>query len=187
MSKSNPGPKWVWNNIKHEERKNRQTESLVTSRTLRLKTLVKAGRLTFNVMKTLTWRRMGERWIHGVVLGILEVKVGDMQYEYPVSRGRIDMRHGSSNPGAIELVVVTKGSEWHASQNKTELDKLTRVPNSHRRRVLLILHPYGDPVPKERMRDNYSNWTAGQGRFQRHTVTVQYVHPKLDYNFRWYP
>ena len=156
--------------------------------TLRLETLTEAGRLTFNIIRTLTTNRAyDERWLHGVVLGILEAKVGDMQYEFPIVGGRIDMRHGTSNPDVVELVVVRRGNEWHASQNLSELQKLCSVPYSRaRRRILLILDPFGEPVPEQQMRQNYAN-NAMRGIFERRTVTIIYVNPRAEYTFRWTP
>lgn len=110
-----------------------------------------------------------------------------MQYQHPVDKGWIDMRHGSTNPDVIELVVVKHGNEWRGSQNLTELRKLCKVPDSHRRRILLILDPFGNPVAEEDMRRSYERQIAGRGNFERHTVTVLYVHPELDYKFTWTP
>jgi hypothetical protein len=157
--------------------------------TLNLESIVEAGHLTFNIIRTLPDARVNERWVHGVVLGILEAKVGDMQYEHEVDDGRIDMRHGSSNPDVMEFVLVRNGNEWHASQNKSELRKLSRTSGRYaRRRILFILHPFGSSIPVEQMKENYRNYAKNvQARFGEESVRVVYVHPRSDYNFIWAP
>ncbi len=162
--------------------------------TLNLDRITKAGHLTFNIIKTLPDRRIKERWIHGVVLGILEAKVGNMQYEHIVDDGRIDIRHGSSNPDVIEFVLVKgeHGNQWQASQNKTELRKLSRTSDRYaKRRILFILHPFGPATSEERMNENYSEYREGnrerRGYFGENSVRVVYVHPRSEYNFKWTP
>lgn len=163
-------------------------------RTLTTRTLKQAANLTFNIIKTLPNNRIDdERWLHGVVLGILEAKVGDIQYEHPVENGRIDIRHGSSNPDVVELVLVKAGgSGWHAGQNKTELRKLSKTTKVQaRRRMLLIIHAFGDSIPFEQMKRNYDNYTTSNGErsgyFGSNSIRVVYVHPRTDYNFIWKP
>src|ERR1039457_7212382 len=106
--------------------------------TLSVRTLEQTARLTFNIIRTLPDRRINERWIHGIVLGILEAKVGSMQYEHEVAGGRIDIRHGTNNPDVVELVLIKAGNEWHAGQNKTELRKLSKTPYAQGRRRYLL-------------------------------------------------
>lgn len=157
---------------------------------LRIETLTKVGRMAIHLAeKTLTWRQTKESWIHGVVLGLLEAFVGDMQSQYSVNNGRIDFRHGGPNPDAIELVVRFYGTEHYGNMNADELRKLSRIPFSRARKcILLILDASGQKAtPKENLRSSYSRVRLGRGRFHRREVTVMYVHPKTEYNFRWNP
>jgi hypothetical protein len=155
--------------------------------------MIKAGRLTFNIIRSLPDNRIEERWVHGVVLGILEAMVGNIQYEHEVSEGRIDMRHGGMNPDVIEFVLVRRqGIQWYASQNKTELQKLTRTSRHFaKRRYLLILDPFGPSIPRERMEEDYRSYRETndepRGYFGDESVRVVYVHPTLDYHFLWTP
>jgi len=165
-------------------------------KTLTLKLLKKSGKMAVNLTKNLSWKKTGERWLHGVVLGLLEASVGNMRSEYPVEEsGRvtkpkcIDLRHGGNNPDVIELVVRVHGGELYGSQNRSELLKLCKIPyEKARHRMLLLLDPSGrPPIPKNILRKSYLNLGGGRGRFPREQVTIVYIHPKAEYAFRWKP
>src|SRR5208283_4714095 len=99
-----------------------------------------------NLTNSFTWKKTQERWLHGVVLGLLEQAIGGMEIEYPVvdSKKRIDFRHGGNNPDVIEMAVNIYGNELYGSSNISELTKLCRIPYSKaRRRTLLLLDPIG--------------------------------------------
>jgi hypothetical protein len=132
-----------------------------------------------------------ERWLHGVLLGVLQALVGDMQSEYPVSGGRIDLRHGGRNPSVIELVVRFHGNEEAPSANRTELLKLCKVRATQARtRYLLILDISGGrPVRQEFLQHSYAGHIAGRGRFERQPVRVVHIHPnrRNDFDFSWTP
>jgi len=167
------------------------------SKTLTYQTLMHAGRAALNLTYTLTQKKTRERWLHGVVLGLLEGLVGNMQNEFAVEDSNrvkkkpkcIDFRHGSSNPDVIELVVRMRGGELYGSQNKSELLKLCKIPDTQaRRRILLLLDPSGlDPIAKHDLKRTYSYIGTGSGNFPRKTVTIVYIHPDLEYLFRWRP
>jgi len=153
--------------------------------------LKEVGRKAVRLANTLSWKKTKERWLHGVVLGLLEASIGDMQSEFlfDSSIKRIDFRHGSSNPDVIELVVRVNGGELYGSQNISELKKLCKIPYSRaRRRILLLLDAsYLSSIRKRDLKRTYSNLTAGKGRFTRNQVTVMYIHPETEYSFRWSP
>jgi hypothetical protein len=103
---------------------------------------------------------------------------------------RIDYRYGGSNPAVIEFAVrpATGGPQLYGSQNRSELRKLTRVPQSKaRRRYLLLLDLYRSAIDSLALKPTYDLVHAGQGRFQRHSVRVIYVSSSLQYNFLWRP
>ncbi len=154
------------------------------------------GRKAVKLAEALTWKKAGERWLHGVVLGLFEAKIGYMASEFPVENSSkvtkpkcIDFRHGGNNPVVIELVVRLHGSEVYGSQNRSELRKLCRIPYSKaRRRILLLLDASGlDPIQKNSLKRSYQEIGSGRGKFTRETVTVIYVHPDIEYAFRWNP
>jgi hypothetical protein len=106
-----------------------------------------------------------------------------------VGQKRIDLRHGGNNPDCIELVVRHHGNEHYGTQNRSELSKLSRVSYQRaRKRILLILDASGmGPTPRDDLADSYRSIKMGAGNFQRNAVTVMYVHPQKEYNFRWNP
>jgi hypothetical protein len=150
-----------------------------------------AARATLQLAESVGDGKRGERWLHGVLLGYLEASVGDMESEYQVSRGHIDLRHGGNNPAVIEFVVRKHGVENAPSMNRSELAKLTRIPNTRARtRYLLIIDTSGyAPLKKDTTQQAYLRWHAGRGRFERQPVRVIYVHPdpRHDFDFSWDP
>lgn len=161
--------------------------------TLNIDTMIDVGRMAFNVIRSLPDNRIEERWVQGVLLGIMEAKVGDMQYEHEVADGRIDFRHGGPNPDVIEYVLVRRDSnQWRPSQNHKELQKLTRTSkNVAKRRYLLILDPFRGSISQERLQGEYEDYrqtnNRPRGYFGNESVRVVYVHPTLDYHFLWRP
>jgi hypothetical protein len=155
------------------------------------------GRKAIRLSETLPWKKAGERWLHGVVLGLFEAKIGHMDSEFAVEDSLkvktkpkcIDFRHGGNNPVVIELVVRLHGPELYGGPNESELKKLCRIPYSKaRRRILLLLDASGFvPIQKNSLKRSYNKIGSGRGNFTRETVTVIYVHPKLEYSFRWNP
>jgi hypothetical protein len=77
----------------------------------------------------------------------------------------------------------------NGSQNVSELRKLCKIPFSKaRRRVLLLLDPSRlEPIEKRKLKASYDQVGSGRGNFTRETVTIVYVHPQLEYSFRWNP
>lgn len=159
--------------------------------TLTKGTLRKAARAVTRIARNLGRTKRKEKWLHGVLLGYLEARVGNMRSEWQVPRGRIDLRHGGTNPSVIELVVRQYGVEDKPAMNKKELGKLCRVTSARARtRFLLILDPSGKkPVEKERLRKAYARYNGGRGKFERQPVRIMYVHPesKNDFDFSWSP
>jgi hypothetical protein len=117
--------------------------------------------------------------------------------ECPVNLGKtesaIDFRFGDrphgKNPCVLELAVRNSegGSQLLASQNKPELRKLSRYPESQAQtRVLLLLDIGHAPLAREKLQPDYDNLKhLGAGKFQRRSVSILYVHRELDYRFIW--
>ncbi len=103
---------------------------------------------------------------------------------------RIDFRIGGTNPVLVELAVRPAGgsSQLYGSQNRSELGKLTRIPQSQARlRAMLLMDLAARPILKSRLKPTYDCVSAGPGRFQRSSVRVLYVHAELQYDFLWRP
>ena len=153
--------------------------------------LLKAAHETLEIAIKVGTSHQKERWLHGVLLGSLQARVGNMQSEYSVGGGRIDLRHGGSNPSVVELVVRYHGVEEAPSANRSELLKLCKVKGTQARtRYLLILDVSGGrPVRRKFLERSYGNHIAGRGRFERQPVRVVYVHPdrRHDFDFVWRP
>jgi hypothetical protein len=149
------------------------------------------GRRAIRLADTLSWKKAGERWLHGVVLGLLEAKIGHMQIEVQVgnSKSRVDFRHGGSNQAVIELAVRHHGPELYGPMNSSELRKLCKFTQSKaKRRVLLLLDPsHLPPIEKSALQKSYNTVSSGRGRFSRKTVTIVYVHADTEYSFQWRP
>jgi hypothetical protein len=163
------------------------------SGTITIGKLIRAGQALTEIGEKLTGKKSQERWLHGVLLGYLEAKYGRMSSEWGVEHGswsgRIDLRRGGPNPDLIEFVVRWHGVEEGPDQNSSELRKLCRVPwEQARHRYLLIVDlAGGPPLSRERLKKRYDRWHAGPGRFERQSIRVVYVHPKIAYHFPWNP
>lgn len=117
--------------------------------------------------------------------------------EHPIKMGSttmdIDFRFGDAphgaNPCVLELAVRNSegGAQLTASQNKTELKKLSRYPAKRAQtRVLLLLDLGHKPIAKEKLQPAYDALNhLGSGKFQRRSVSVLYVHRELNYRFIW--
>jgi hypothetical protein len=153
--------------------------------------LIKAGHDTLRMAQKVGASHQTERWLHGVLLGALQARVGDMTSEYQVGGGRIDFRHGGSNPSVVELVVRYHMVEEAPSSNRTELSKLCKVRSTQARtRYLLILDvSEGQPVKKRNLQRSYGKYNAGRGRFERQPIRIVYLHPESrhDFDFVWTP
>jgi hypothetical protein len=135
-----------------------------------------------------------EMLLDPILFGYLTGRVGSITRQHHVRTvgdrrpKRIDFRIGSSNPVLIEFAVrpPTGGGQLNGSQNRSELLKLCKVPNSvSRRRVLLLIDLYRDPILKNDLKATYDIQHSGKGRFTRHPVRVIYVHRRLEYDFKW--
>jgi hypothetical protein len=152
--------------------------------------LITAGQAVLRLAKDLGWSRTKERWLHGVLLGYLEAKVGGMRSEWPVDEGYVDMRRGGPNPGLVELVVRRHGVESSPQPNVPELRKLASRPEGTAKgRFLLILDLYSEKALNvERLKRNYQS-KALKGRPPRggwHPVRIIYLHPRRRaYSFTW--
>lgn len=153
-----------------------------------MKLLDKTGRKALLLAdNSLSWRKRKESYLDGVLLGLLEGTVGKMKYQYNVKGGRIDFRHGGTNPAFVELVVIKHGVEPYAKSNASELWKLTRIKHAKaRRRVLLILDASGrKPKTKRNLKRSYNKIGYGRGRGIREKITIMYVHPDKESSFKF--
>jgi hypothetical protein len=103
---------------------------------------------------------------------------------------RVDFRLGGSNPTLLELAVRPPGGfqELMGPQNKKELRKLSKFPQTKaKRRILLLLDLRETPLHKVNLKASYASVHAGPGKKGRHAVTVVYVHARTDYWFSWDP
>jgi hypothetical protein len=127
--------------------------------------------------------RIKELWIQGVLLGILESRVGYMRLEYQVGKGRIDFYHKGNPHSAIELAVVS--GKWiyqHTPRiNAKEIEKLRSIshPKNVRRFLLLIDLKSKKPLNGKRLADNY----AGYFKNNKARIIVIYVHKDSNFNF----
>ena len=113
-----------------------------------------------------------------------------MEFSNSERPSRIDYRIGGTNPVLLELAVrPADGScQLYGSQNKPELFKLTRFPQSQAKlRALLLMDFKTDPIPAVRLQQTYDAINAGRGNFERNAVRVVYVHDATQYNFIWQP
>jgi hypothetical protein len=156
---------------------------------LDINTLSRLGRKTLRLAMTFPEYRRNETVLHGVLLGLLEGEVGMMGREKRTTYGRIDFRHGGSNPAVIELAIrdAYNSNQLYGSQNSAELNKLCRVPHERARlRALLLLDSSNSaPIPKSKLKATYDKVTSSPGKFERSSIRVIYVHPDLDYDFLW--
>jgi hypothetical protein len=133
------------------------------------------------------------RILHAYLIG----EHAGVRPECPVMIGKssqaIDFRFGDApygaNPCALELAVRNSehGPQLLASQNASELKKLSRYPESKAQtRVLLLLDLGHKPIKQEKLKRGYDELDhLGAGKFQRRSVSVLYVHRNLNYRFIW--
>jgi hypothetical protein len=133
----------------------------------------------------------GELGADRVLAGYLQGRFGRITRQHHVAAGRIDFRYGTSNPRVIEFAIRgprDPAACLYASQNRSELRKLSRLrPATARMRVLLLLDRAKRLIPKDSLRAGYDRVHSGPGNFQRHVVRVIYVHRELEYDFSWNP
>lgn len=131
----------------------------------------------------------GELGADRVLYGYLRAKFPAITRQHHVKYGRIDFRYGTTNPVVIEFVLRSPHQGRYtlfASQNRSELRKLTRVTQATARtRVMLLLDRTADPVERSELKEGYDATNAGRGNFTRHSVRVVYVHEARTYNFLW--
>ena len=137
-----------------------------------------------------------ELGVDAMILGYFQAKFGNMkrQFHLHIGKGsrpsRIDFRRGGTNPVMIEFACrLPNGvAELYGSQNRPELNKLTRIPQEKARtRVLLLLDQSANPIGKARLKATYDEVRSGRGKFKRHAVRVIYVHRTVQYHFIWKP
>jgi len=134
-------------------------------------------------------KRRGELGADLLLYGLLQGRFGHMTRQHPVKLGRIDFRYGASAPVVIELVHRGRRDPragLFASQNRSEIRKLTRVTNTTARtRILLLIDRSSDSIPRRNLKPSYDATNAGRGRFTRHSIRVIYVSRTNSYNFIW--
>jgi len=150
------------------------------------------GRICGNKVQSFSEAEAG-RILHAYLVG----RHGGVWPECPVKIGNklgaIDFRFGDwpygRNPCALELAVrnSNEGSQLLASQNKSELTKLSRYPVSKAQTRVLLLLDFGHKAMRKRdLKPGYDNIKhLGPGKFQRLSVSVLYVHRDHNYRFIW--
>lgn len=134
-----------------------------------------------------------EMLVDYLLYGALQGEFGKFTRQYKVKIGtstrskRVDFRQGGSRPVGIEFAVRTQGrNEIYGSQNRSEINKLTRLKKSRwSTRILLLLDLAKKPLSESALRATYAVVKSGKGRFIRHPVSVVYVHKESSFRFIW--
>jgi hypothetical protein len=134
-----------------------------------------------------------EMLLDAMLYAHLEGKFGKMSRQFrarlPGRPGaRIDFRRGTVAPTLVEFAVRPPkgGGQLYGSQNRSELCKLTRIPQSRaRRRYLLLVDLSQYEMSKSNLRATYEKVSSGPGNFKRHPVRVVYVSRSNAYHFKW--
>jgi hypothetical protein len=163
------------------------------SKKIRISDLRRAGKEILKLSDQVSWEHQNEQWLHGVLLGYLQAKFGQMQTEFHPWKGdrrRVDFRHAVPNAVLIELVVMHHGVEQSRKQNDTELRKLARVPPARAKtRFLLILDNYSPrPMREAGFKERFLSQGVWRGRApggRWNAVRVIYVHRQGSFNFSW--
>lgn len=137
-----------------------------------------------------------EMQLDPILYGYLEGRFGSFKRQHRLYlRGRtkplrIDFRRGSTNPVLVEFAVrpPNGGNTLYGSQNRSELRKLSRIPQSQARlRILLLVDLSATPHAKSDLRATYESQTPAADGSNKHSVRVVYVHANTHYSFLWQP
>jgi hypothetical protein len=130
----------------------------------------------------------------GLLFGFLDARFGKMKRQFHIALGkskrpkRLDFRQGGTRPVVIEFAVRTpKRNEIYGSQNRDEVQKLTRQRKASARYLLLLDLSRKKPIQRSDLEDTYNELNSGRGKFVRKPVQIAYVHPRLSYTFLWRP
>jgi hypothetical protein len=130
----------------------------------------------------------------GLLFGFFDAMFGKMQRQHRIWIGksrrpkRLDYRQGGTSPVVIEFATRTPSrNEIYGSQNGDEISKLTRQRKASARYLLLFDVSKQSPLDTDALWDTYRKIKGGVGKFQRKSVQVIYVHPKLVDSFIWRP
>jgi len=144
-------------------------------------------------------RKYEERDVCPMVHAYLLGRYSGVKREVPVwfgaSKRYIDFRFGDwgygNNPCVFELAVrgCEGGAQLSASQNRPELQKLSRFPpeRANGGRFLLLLDLHLNPILESELRPGYDSYYLGKGKYLRQSVSVCYVHRDLHYRVIWKP
>jgi hypothetical protein len=158
--------------------------------------LVDAVRQVIELLDDYSGSHVGgrEMLLDPILYGYLRGRFRHMSRQHPIpiagTNRRIDFRHGGSNPTVIEFAVRPPhgGGTLYGGQNRSELQKLTRVSNtSARTRVMLLVDLSPVPLDRDNLKRTYDDQGSGPGNFKRHSVRVLYVHADTDFHFLWRP
>lgn len=135
-----------------------------------------------------------EMLVDPALYAYFSARFGKMRRQVPIMLGtsakRIDYRHGGLNPVAIEFVVrpPTGGGQLYGSQNRSELRKLSRLPQTKAKlRALLLMDSHSTPLDHAALRATYEVVTLGPGNYIRMPVSVIYVQDGTSFQFVWKP
>ena len=131
-----------------------------------------------------------------LLFGFFSARFGDMSRQRHIYIGRskrpkrVDFRFGGANTVLIEFAVRPPhgGAELYGTQNRDELNKLTRFPRSTASlRVLLLFDFRRVGIAKDKLRASFANVCTSPGRYARYPVQILYVHHRGSYRFLWKP
>jgi hypothetical protein len=165
---------------------------------MRLQKIMQATRSVIDLMDSYPAKGFheAERTLEPLLFGYFAARFQRMTREHrapPMIKkpgGRVDLRHGGTNPVVIELAVRPRagGPQLYGPSNKAELAKLTRIPPTQARsRILLLVDLGARPITRARLERSYFGVRLGAGRFPRHLVRVIYVHQDAEHSFPWRP
>lgn len=131
----------------------------------------------------------------GLLFGYLDACFGKMKRQHQIHIGksrrpkRIDYRQGGTSPVLIEFAARTPNrNEIYGSQNRDEIQKLTRQKSASARYLLLLDMSGKSPIDRDQLRDTYREISSGKGNFKRMPVQVVYLHPNAEpCSFLWRP
>jgi len=114
----------------------------------------------------------------------------ERQFKLPLRPGqrrrqRLDFRIGGTAPVVIELACRRHPGQLSPSQNRSELNKLTRFRQATTRFLLLVDASAYTPANSDSMIKRYRSWNSGAGRFNRLPVRLVYARPGYSFHFLW--
>ncbi len=122
----------------------------------------------------------------GLLFGFLDARFGKMRRQYQITVGpsklpkRLDFRQGGTSPVVIEFATRTRGrNEVYGSQNRSEIQKLSRQRKASLRCLILLDVSGNPPLPVDKLWSTYDKVRLGPGQYSRMPVQIVYIHPDV--------